>query len=208
MALLRAISGHETTANSSVTVGTFFMPTERYPGKEYRLEIAAKTGNGIVRIGEQSKIPAFPGGRPEQGVWTHASYSVPGGMLVKVFARRTGGHGSLIRTGSLILRSRAEAAYLRLDIELTRGQGCACIDATIEGRFDIVSVEDALLEGALIPPHFRVYFQPEFVNQLFTVRTLEPAIAAAPVKITQMVTNTEGVDVALTTTRKRRAMDI
>lgn len=97
------------------------------------------------RIGPLQFQPAVPG-IPEDisGRWVTASYEVPEGTIMKVYARvKVSRWGAVSSTGSIILRAREDAPMIRVTIPLSGHDSTALKEARITGRFDLLTLKVA-----------------------------------------------------------------
>jgi hypothetical protein len=207
--LIVSHTGSETFPSGSAKSFTFVVPTRRHPGKEVHIGIACKERRqGFNQSGAPEFIPIAPGYKRELGVWTRCTYDVPEGTVLKIFAQRSGGFGEMRIQGQILIQLRAQAAYRRIGSVLTGNEKANLRHANTEGRFDILTLDDAERLGIDIPYHFRPAFDPSMVRRAFQITELEAAITP-PVQVqTQQVTNSQGETVRVQTGRRVRALDL
>jgi hypothetical protein len=91
--------------------------------------------------------------------------------------------GSPIRDGCILLRLRQEAAMLNVVARLPTGMESQLGDSfsIFTGYADILSVEEAAVHRIIIPPRFvDMFFDPEQVDECFTIQELARERAAKP----------------------------
>ena len=208
MPLLQTTTGFETFAQSSAKVYAFHMPTRQFPGKENNLSVVARGGGGIQAVGVPNQFPPAAGIRPEMGKWTTQTFDIPEGALVKVFAHRSAGFGQMRVMASMVLRIRAQAALRRVGAILTQNSKAVITRANFEGRFDILRVHEAQALGAIIPPTFANTFEEHAVRRAFEITELQAELLPPEIIEHRVVENTSGEQTAVTTVRRRRAIDL
>lgn len=207
--LLYAMMGMENLPDASAKSHVFVVPTARLPfgGKETHLGIAAKQRNGISATGVQT-LPAAPGLRDETGRWTQGNYTIPEGTLLKIFGQRSGAFGQMRVSASMFIQLREDAAFQSVATRLSGHQKAAFTTAPVQGRFDILTVEQARALGAEVPPVFEGQFNELLVSRVFQLTVMEGERATAPVTTAKTISNSHGEEVVVQTTRKARALDL
>jgi hypothetical protein len=206
--LIGATTGHENFQSGSAKSYLFVTPTRRFPGKEMHIGVAAKAQGAIRQTGSPQTVPAAPGMRPEMGRWTTCNYDVPEGTLLKLFAVRSGGFGSMRVQGSLFLMVREHAAFRRVQTILTGHPKAAYSRVNIEGRFDLLTVDQAVALGAVVPNHFRTSFEEGMVRRAFEIIEIDREVAAPPINHVEVVENSQGEAVEVVRRRRGRALDL
>jgi hypothetical protein len=207
--LIQCTTGFENFSTSSAKAHVFVVPTARMLGKEMHIAVACKgVYPGLRKVGLETKQPAAPGLRRELGEWTTASYEVPEGMLLKVFGTRSGGWGSQRVMSNQFIRVRADAAMRRINVILTGNERAALARASIEGRFDLVTLSEALLMGVAVPPSFRPGFDEAMQRRAFEYHEVEPELRSVAVAQTRVVTNAAGEEREVSTNIRHRALDL
>jgi hypothetical protein len=207
--LIQCTTGFENFPNSSAKAHVFVVPTARMLGKEMHIAVACKgVYPGLRKVGVETKQPAAHGLRRELGEWTTASYEVPNGMLLKIFGTRSGGWGGMRVMANQIIRPRADAALRRISVILTGHERASLARASIEGRFDLVPLAEALLSGVAVPPSFRPSFDETMQQRAFEYHEIEPELRSIPTTQTRVVTNAAGEDREVSTSVRRRALDL
>jgi hypothetical protein len=162
----------------------------------------------LRKVGMETRAPAGPGMRRELGEWVTASYEVPEGMILKVFASRSGGWGGMRVMANQFIRARSDAALRRISVVLTGSEKASFARANIEGRFDVISLAEAMTQGVLVPPSFRPSFDEGMQRRAFEYHTLDAEVRSAAVQETRRVINKEGQQVEIQTSTRRRALDL
>lgn len=206
--MLLATTGHENFQTGSAKSYLFVTPTRATPGKEMHIGIASRAGGGIRQVGSPQSVPAAPGMRPEMGKWTTCNYNIPEGTLLKLFASRSGGFGSMRIQASLFLLARDHAAFRRVSTILTGHPKATFSRVQVEGRFDIITVDEAIRLGANVPAHFRGTFDESMTRRAFEIVEVDREIAAAPVQHVEVVENSQGEEVEVVRRRRGRALDL
>lgn len=206
--LLTATTGFETFTGASAKAYAFALPSRDFVFKETMLQAAVKLGIGITKLGTTATIPAAPGLSREMGYWATSVFNIPDGMLVKLYMHRNGAYGTARVMASLILQGRATGPLQRVAARLTGHASSSISLAVFEGRFDVLSLHDALRLGAMVPAGMQYSYDPVHVARGFDVVLQEAQVAQRPVVETRVIRNTEGETVTVATRQRRRALDI
>jgi hypothetical protein len=209
--LLQTITGSETFGSTSAKAHLFHVPTTQIPGtgREVHLAVIAKAGiSGWLRVGQAQTFPIAPGYRMELGMWTRATYEVPEGAILKLYAQRNIGFGAQRVQASMMIRIRSTAALRRVSAILTGNPAASISRANFEGRFDIYTLDQALALGLSIPVHFQTAFSAREVARGFEVVELEVATAAPVVHQARQVENALGEQVVVPMARRGRILGI
>lgn len=206
--LISTTTGFENFSAGSAKSYLFTVPTRAAPGKEQHIGVSARSGGGINTIGMPSTVPAAPGFVEETGKWTSATFEVPDGQVLKLFAQRSGGFGSMRIMASMFIRTRRHAALRKIGTILTGHPKATYTRVWTEGRFDILTLEQAAELGILVPPHFAHTYAQTMTSRAFEVVEVEREISAPAVTVVSMVQNSAGEAIEVRTNRKSRALDI
>jgi hypothetical protein len=106
------------------------------------------------------------------------------------------------------IRARSDAALRRISVVLTGSEKASFARANIEGRFDVISLAEAMTQGVLVPPSFRPSFDEGMQRRAFEYHTLDAEVRSAAVQETRRVINKEGQQVEIQTSTRRRALDL
>ena len=213
--LIQTMTGFENFQRSSAKTHIFFMPCQEFPGAEAAIGHAARHSssprNRISRHGPRNRVQAAPGLTDDFGYWTSAAYEVPRGMILKLYAARKteamtpGRH----LNASMLVRVRESAPLIRVWVGLTGDERATFSRVNvIEGRMDILTLEEGGRFGVQIRPQFCVQFNEDNIRLMFEVEVVEPAMSAAPTVGTRERTNATGEVTEVTTIRRRRALDL
>jgi hypothetical protein len=78
--------------------------------------------------------------------------------------------------------------------------------ATIRGRFDVLSPDEAVALGARIPEGFRKFYTRVAVNSVFQYEVLSPALEDRKIVQTKKIENSEGEQVVIAVAKSRRKL--
>lgn len=146
--------------------------------------------------------------RSDLGKWTKASYDVADGMLIKIWVHKTTGFGNRIINVSQFIRPRKDAAFREIKVILTRHPKSRFEFATIKGRFDLISLEDAKKRGAKINSRFEYTFNPDDFAAVTQCTELEPEKAPSALIRETKVRKRNGETVVVRRRRVARALNL
>jgi hypothetical protein len=161
------------------------------------------------------KIAVVAGSMVDFGTWWQSVYEVPDGLILKVFGQRTmrassygARGGNLTQTGALLIKTRADAALRSIQCQTTGNTRATFSDVRIEGRFDVLSLRDAVQQGVIINMSYAKQFVAhQDIAALFRETLMDAEIAAPAQAATVTVRNDEGNEVQITTRKRRRAIN-
>jgi hypothetical protein len=195
--LIRTMTGKENWKNHSAKLQVFYSPTTP-GGREIHIGVASRDPTIAITQVRSTTNLAKPGFRPEIGEWTDASYEVPPGTVLKLFANKAGGFGAMNLTANVFVCTREDAALNRVKLALSSDQNAYYSSVYVQGKFDILSYDDARIMGAKVMPQFKRFAAPEMVRRLFEVEVLEPQTRARPTMTTEtVVVGTQTVNVPI-----------
>lgn len=207
--ILNAITGKEEFPIGQCKLNLFFAPSSRFPGSETFLGMAAREGkNGISAHGQRTVIPAVQGGVKELGEWTNASYNVPERMVLKIFGQKKTQEVSRPTMASMFVQVRDSAPLNRVLFRTLGWSRAAFQSVMIEGRFDIISADEARALGVYIPAQYAHYAQEDYIRRLFTVEQVAPETHTRVEVAPRVVENSLGQEVEIVTTRRRRGISL
>jgi hypothetical protein len=102
-----------------------------------------------------------------------------------------------------LIQIRASAPLNKLEAKLLTSPKTRYKTADFAGRFDLLTLEDALNKGATISPQFRHLFKESTRDAAFNLRMLEPELAPAPAVQSVAVQTATGTKVIVTRDRRR-----
>jgi hypothetical protein len=208
--LLQTQTGSENFPHASAKVHVFAVPTTQFPGTEIHIGIAAK--NSMYHItphGQGQMVPAAAGRIEQYGSISTRTWNVPEGMVLKVFAQRKSSEWTRqTLMGNLLIAMREGAALRRVLIALTGWEHAAYQRLTIEGRFDILSVTDAVRLGVRIPEAYERYFTEAYTRRVFQFETVAPEASQRPTAEVRAVENSAGQVVEVVVPHRRRNLDL
>lgn len=190
-------------------VWLFFAPSRAYPhaAGEAPLFAAAKARTvGINQLRTGGRIAACEGGSDALGWFSQSAYTVPDGLILKLFAMRK--QAGQQRVGCQFLRSRADAPLVRLKVALTGYHRATLREAWVEGRFDLLSLDEAKAAGVKVLPMFERQFDPRIALAMIERTELSPELRAAVREETKQIVNADGKAVAIPKARRQRMIDV
>lgn len=157
---------------------------------ESHISQAAQSGLFDVRIQQRTqRIIAFPTLRPEMGQWYRGVYEVPEGTILKVFINKAS-FGSLRTLASQVIKMREGAAYRTMVIPLIDTDAAAIREMQIQGRFDLLTLEEYRAAGASVPEAFERQHDAAAIRR--AMRIIETSPEIVPVAKTKTATITAG----------------
>lgn len=144
------------------------------------------------------------------GSFNLSSYDVPEGAILCVQAIRTF-NGTLAAEAAVFLRVRSQGPLLSIALKLpphARSIVQGNIVSAFQGRADIVSAEEAVGYGAIIPDWYvRKYTNTEEIEECFDITEIDPEISASPQVVRVVESTDEGPAIMLTRRRRRVRID-
>ena len=218
--LLQTTSGRETFRTGSSQFQVLVMPTRTLslPSPQH-IGIVARAANQSVPITstQYMRHSAASGSMVDMGTWHQSTYELPPGIVLKLYGDKTvmgSSHGQVggraVRSvGSLLIQTRAEAALRRITFRVVGDPQCTFRDVKVEGRFDLLSLKEALQLGvAGIDMHnTREFTDTATLARLFSMTTLDAEIAGKRTVQTTKVKTDDG-EVEVQTAGRRRALDL
>lgn len=209
--LIETMTGNQNFPGKMAKAYVFVTPTTRFPRTEGETHLFTAAKEGIFGIRKHSgggRILAAEGMTDAAGFFNQTTYDIPEGVLLKVFASKKPQASSQQRTGSLFLLAREHGPLQRVEVVLNDHPGATVTRCHVEGRFDILSLEDAEALGARVLPLNRRQFFAESVKGLLTRRQIAPELKAKTVVKTKVVQNTDGQEVKVQERASRRILDV
>ena len=213
--LIDVTTGGELFKDVSAKTHTFFVPSTKYPGTETHIGILSavkhKENNphNVTRLAKAVVTNAHTRLSAEMGgSWSTGTIDVPEGMVLKIFMGRSLGYGQMRVQGNLLIRVREYAAYRRIGIATTQHPDATNKDVHIEGRFDVLSIEEARSLGVDIPKGKEYFYDPLMIKKGFTEKIMYPEILSAPQLKSTIEVNSKGEEVEVILHRKRRMLKL
>jgi hypothetical protein len=212
--LLETMYGEEIFDDRNCKVALFAVPSKIYNSfnNEVFMDVAASRSDiPVTRHSKQGPFHPYAEGhayRDDLGKWTQAVYQVPEGMMVKIFARKTPGFGRRIINASMYICVRERAAYRQLNIALTGHTKARFTNAVIKGRFDILTLEQAVKRGAKVPAHFAHTFERAECDRIFAEQVLEAEIAPLGTVRERTLVRENGKRVTVKVVKNNRMLDL
>lgn len=208
--LINTVTGNENFSNSSAKVHVFYKPSRAFPGNEMFLGQMAKAGgygHNVSTHGPVSFVSAAQGMRMEiVGKWATQTFNVPDGMIIKVFGWRQS--RGLAVSAIALLKARSTAAMNRLSVQLTGNERATYAYANIEGRFDVLTPEQAVAEGCKFTPLEIKQLDPVALQRLFSITVMDAELARPVEQRKVNVKTADGTAVSYVEERKLRRIDI
>ena len=205
MPTIETFTGKESWENHSATFSVFHVDTGSL--QQQPLYSFVKTALPSPEISQISRtaIAARPGMRVELGQWHRANYLLPPRSILKLYGQRHAGQGHMDAKAMMFIRLREEACHRHVVMPLSRGTVGAQSAAFVNGRFDVMTLDEAEACGINVAAHFRRFYEPAAVR-LFTDNIVSPEVEARPVVRRVRVRNEHGQDVTFVRTKKPRAL--
>lgn len=218
--LLQTTSGRETFRSGSSQLHVLVMPTKSLalPSPQH-IGIVSRAANQALPITSTQYMQhsAASGSMMDMGKWHQVTYQLPSGTVLKLAGEKTmtgSGYGQVgggaTRTrGSLLIQTRDEAALRRITLQVVGDRMCTFRDVKVEGRFDLLSLKEALQlgVGGIDMRNVREYTDGPSLGRLFRMDTLDNEIAGRKTVVTETVQTDDGA-VEVPTAGRRRALDL
>ena len=155
---------------------------------------------GTVTIPARSGVMSEIGGKVFQ-----STIGIAEGEVLKIFAQgKDGAWNAIQRSAAMYIRVRRDGPLTKIHITVP---GCVP-DASLKtwsivGRYDVLTSEEAEVEGILVREEFRGTTMKAQVDRLFRVEQLEREHSAVPVRETKRVG-----DRIMVVEKKRRALEL
>jgi hypothetical protein len=206
MSIIQTTTGNSNFPDGSAKVFVFHTPTPGHVGKGKETNLyQSQVGE---RVGQSITVPAASRYVDEYGKWTTSSFQIPDGALLKIYGQRQGQWLTERLIAQTFIQARDGAAYRRITIDLIDWVHADVTQVTIEGRFDLVTLHEALGLGATVPDHFTRYFTERYVERMFAHSVIDAEIETRQVIAAEKVTNTQGKEVTVQAPQRGRAMDL
>lgn len=212
MNLIEVMYGKELFDTANCSVQIFCVPCKVFNNFPVEMNIESAARKEEVPVQRQTFNGTHSAwsedARADLGRWTKASYNVSDGMLIKVWVHKMAGFGQRIHNVSQLIAPRKDAAFREIKVALTGHSKARYRYATIKGRFDLISYEEAVKRGAKINSKFAYTFKPEDVARVMEVTIIEPEKAPAALIRERKVRKRSGETVVIQKKRSVRALDL
>jgi len=209
---IKVTTGNETVAQATAKVHVFHSPNrEEWGMKETYLSAVARTNPEIVRkIGSPTQMDAVVGYISEiGGKWSTQTFEMRDGEILKVFASKKERWNEVIKTACVFLQIRPDAAFRVMRVKLLNISGRTRMPfAEIAGRFDIISLNDAIGLGCTVMPQFYGLFTPAMATGLFEFEVREPEIKAKVIVEQKIIHSETGERRVFQAPRKGRSIEM
>ena len=202
--LLRTMTGSENWRDHAAKVHVFYSPTAA-DEREVHIGVASREPGTAISSISKTSASARLGFTDPGGMWTDATYDVPEGVVLKIFANRVGGFGTANLSANQFIRMREEAALTRVTVPLSPNPAARYASVFVQGRFDLLTYGEAQTLGAKVLPQFKRHSEPVMLRRVFQIATIEPQIRPRAVVETREVRVGEAV-VPVMIRRRSRTM--
>ena len=207
--LITSYTGKEVVSGRETSVSLLFIPSHQFAGKVEPLFARARNDVSIREQGRAQYIPALNGMRPELvGQWIVSTHHVPENMLFAVRAKIN--QRGIVADGAVLLQTREGAPLVRINVALSRAPKAALEVAYIEGRFDVLTAQQAAAEGAQLMGQQTLIqaFIPSRRDGVMSFQTLAQQTVTR--KETQITTtkNSQGEIVQVAKIKRNRQLDL
>lgn len=204
MTTIETLLGNVNLRDGQAKAYCFHCPPEAQGIEERHLGQAAKSSQTYERVQQVTPfvqaIAAVQGYTVEHGGKTsRVTYQVAEGEIIKVFGQRRAGANKLPVSASMFLRVRDSAALREVRVKFLTDPKIVEPFAFVRGRFDIITVEDAIAAGIKVNPNFIRQFGSGAVSHIMEVIVAAPETAT----VTQVPLAAGGVKSIVTPIRRR-----
>ena len=159
-------------------------------------------------------IKAKSGSLVDMGAWRVLRMDLREGTILRLSGSRSmkgrayGSNADIHLNGSLIVRTRDTAPLQKVKFLQVNEPSATFNDVVMEGRFDVLTMKDAIDRGAVFSPQAI----KELINgqgaRLFTVEELAPEISTEVFVAKERVVNDEGKEVLVSVAQSKRVIDL
>ena len=192
MNLINVKSGKVNARDSLSECFVFYTPRNEVDPEGFVETFVGKAAREMRYRGDQSyTIPLREHGSPivvpslanmpqeRGGSLATAHYEIADGVILKVCSKRRLGWNSTLRSSVVFLRMRETAAYQSVKFHPARSNALAMDTLGVQGRFDIITLEEAEAFGARVNPATRILASLDPDSDLTTVEVIEVATSEA-----------------------------
>jgi hypothetical protein len=206
--LIHTVTGDVNLRGKSAKVIVFHSP--RGGGTERFASQAAKDSSSGISITSSMMSKSVARTLEEIGgrKWDTV-LSVEEGTILKVFVKINPGANRMEKTANFYVRVRAAAAYRSVKIKTIQDDVSVLLtEGSIEGNFDMLTVDEAMAEGIRCLPQHRRFAEQIAVDQVISSHTvIAEEKKAEPKKMLAIAVDHEtGNKISYVTRKKRRAI--
>lgn len=185
-------------------------PANRLDSEMFFSKAASSADTDISVVQPSRRHEAAPGKIDQMGHWWSVTADVPDGEVIRLVGTRKGGSfGSRQDQASLIIQARAGAALRKITFRLTGDPIMARDEVTVEGRFDVLPIEEVEEQFLdLIKPWQRATYIESKVSRVFKLSETAPELTPRPVVRTRTVINADGEAVSVRVRSRARKLRI
>lgn len=213
--LIQVTYGNENFQRSSAKYQILTCRSQNFmsaPEAQTHLWVAARDRlHDVKRQGHMRQIPAAPGKKEVFGKWTSTGYEVPEGLLLKLHGQRKLAEmvSGKVTNACMFLKIREGAPLIRVTGRLSGDARASQRAVTVfEGRADVLTLEDAVLEGFEVRPAFALAFEGYNVRTLFQVKQLAAGLQERTIIEKRIVENSQGEQVVVEEESTSRIIDL
>ena len=161
-------------------------------------------------MGRPSKVPAINGMRDDiyGNFQNNLRVGARNGTIISVGGKLTssGSMGEPDHMASFMIKVKSTSSYKRISLELPRVENVAFPSFFIEGRFDIITLDEAYRMGIrpMRNASFESYFDRNYFNDLFVIEEIHPEIESATTSRRVTTLGESGEKITIKRSRKRR----
>lgn len=209
MTVIETLTGDCNLRTGSAKCFVFHAPRAGGKGAEERhLGLAAKSGQTAEIIRTVSPypvvIPSVQGYSNEVGgKMVRMTYQVAEGEILKVFVQRRPGAGKVPVNACQFVRVRESAALQEIEMKLLTDASVNEPFGKLRGRFDILTLAEALALGVQVADYCKPMFGEGSVANTMVFNSLAPATASV-----KTVVKADGSAVIVQTVKRRRTINI
>ena len=215
MPLIRCITGTESFRSGSASF-TVTIPAQRdFPGlpvpRGIFISEAAKQTLHVSAQSRPSFLPSSRTGLREQGNYFDGTFVVPEGMILRlngVRRPRFQGQAMPVKHGLVLIRARDDGPLNRVTFTRIEDDLSTNTPVFVEGRFDVISIRDAVTAGVSIEADDLGNSRPAAVSSVMTKAVVQPARTGAVKVRAETITNNEGEQVRVVSKRVARPLKL
>ncbi len=204
-------TGRENAQDARAQINAWAVPTRARKFKETHLGEASKA-TPITGISEVQRANSQQARRTavnyDAGVWFRSVYDCDDGVVIKLGIQRKQAWASMAIQANLLLHARNEAAHRRIIIPLSGHADMAFQMHEIDGRFDILTPEEAATLGITIPAFAMGAYDPVRIGRACTITEADPEISPRKKLRVREVITPSGEKKEIVETTRRRALRI
>lgn len=210
--IITCMTGNENITPNTAKFYVFWTPTRKcvdlYGTKEEKnIQIQIEGNSPITFVSKGYPERAMAGRIAEFGTFVNNKYDIANGTVLKIFAQRQLGLMSRQFRAGVFLKVDEKAPYYQIKMDLTKSPGATFSETLVEGRFHLLTLEDAQKLGITVPPMFASMFLPNMTQSLLKVSKIAEGIGTMTIEEEQNVAVGDE-NISLRIVRKSRNLDL